>query len=237
VNLLANLLTGLSLFFGFVSIIFSLESHFTFASWAIILSVVFDGLDGQVARLNPVPSAFGKELDSLVDVVAFGIAPSVLGYRFVYQEFHYWPTLALFLYLIASVMRLAKYNITPKESLADSFLGLPTTMAGGILASFILIYRRYSLKTPPPRAFFIALVLVLAYLMVSKVRYINLDGLKKLLQTDKRFALGILLMIAAVMAGFYLATAVFLPELIVFTLFVIYLLFSPFMVKSLSHKG
>lgn len=235
-NLLANFLSGLSLFFGFVSIIFSLENHFTFASWAIILSVVFDGLDGQVARLNPVPSAFGKELDSLVDVVAFGIAPSVLGYRFVYQSFHYWPTLALFLYLVASVMRLAKYNITPKESLTDSFLGLPTTMAGAVLASFILIYRRYSLKTAPPRVFFIVLVLVLAYLMVSKVKYINLDGLKKLLRKDKRVIPGIILMIAAVVGGFYLITAAFLPELIVFTLFVIYLLFSPIMVKSLSHK-
>jgi len=79
-NYLANFLTVLSLFFGFLSIIFSLESHFTFASWAIILSVIFDGLDGQVARKNPVPSEFGKELDSLADVVSFGIAPSILGY-------------------------------------------------------------------------------------------------------------------------------------------------------------
>ncbi len=96
-NFLANLLTGSSLLFGFVSIIFSLEGHFTFASWAIILSVVFDGVDGQVARKNPQPSAFGKELDSLVDVVSFGIAPSILGYVFIYQSFHFLATLALLL--------------------------------------------------------------------------------------------------------------------------------------------
>ena len=68
-NYLANSLTILSLFFGFISIVFSLESHFTFACWSIILSVLFDGLDGQVARKNPTPSEFGKELDSLVDVI------------------------------------------------------------------------------------------------------------------------------------------------------------------------
>lgn len=83
-NLLANFLTGLSLIGGFAAIIYSLEGHFTFACWAIILSVIFDGLDGQIARKNPVPSEFGKELDSLVDVVSFGIAPLILGYVFVY---------------------------------------------------------------------------------------------------------------------------------------------------------
>jgi len=122
-NYLANFLTVLSLFFGFLSIIFSLESHFTFASWAIILSVIFDGLDGQVARKNPVPSEFGKELDSLADVVSFGIAPSILGYIFIYRTFYFWATLALFIYLFCSVMRLAKYNITPKDKLADYFYG------------------------------------------------------------------------------------------------------------------
>ena len=122
-NFLANTLSFLSLAFGFISIIFSLESHFTFSSWAIILSVIFDGLDGQVARRNPVPSEFGKELDSLVDVVSFGIAPSILGYVFVYRNFHFWATLALFGYLVASVMRLAKYNITPKQEMANHFIG------------------------------------------------------------------------------------------------------------------
>jgi len=94
-NYLANFLTGLSLLFGFLSIIFSLEGQFTCASWAIILSVISDGLDGQIARKNPLPSEFGKELDSLVDVVSFGIAPAILGYVFVYSNFQALATLAL----------------------------------------------------------------------------------------------------------------------------------------------
>jgi CDP-diacylglycerol--serine O-phosphatidyltransferase len=233
-NYLANLLTIASLVFGFVSIIFSLESHFTFASWAIIFSVIFDGLDGQIARKNPIPSEFGKELDSLVDVVSFGIAPSVLGYIFVYKHFYFWATLALFVYLLCSVMRLAKFNIISKEETVNYFYGLPTTASGGIVASFILLYRKYT-NLPPP-FIFLLLVLVLAYLMVSKIKYLNLDGLKQQLSQNKLLMLGIILTLAITLIIFLLITAKFIPEIIILTLFLIYLLFSPLMVKS-SHNS
>lgn len=232
-NLLANILTILSLGCGFVSIIFSLEAHFTFAAWAIIISVIFDGLDGQVARRNPVPSEFGKELDSLADVVSFGIAPASLGYFFIYSHFDFWATLVLFMYLISSVLRLAKYNITPKEKMAHYFIGLPTTGSGGILASFILVYKRYT-QLPPPAFLFLILVLILAVLMLSKIHYANLDGLKQLLITNKPVILAVVFIPLITVAGFFLFTQVVLPELIILALFAIYLLFSPFVLKSLN---
>ena len=231
---LANFITVLSLICGFASIIFSIEGHFTFASWAIILSVIFDGLDGQVARKNPVPSEFGKELDSLVDVVSFGIAPSMLGYIFVYRTFYFWATLALFIYLFCSVMRLAKYNITPKEKLADYFYGLPTTVSGGILASFILIFRKGKDISPLPQSvptIFLFMVLFLAFLMVSRVRYLNLDGLKQLF--GKKTNLTVLILIALLILDAFLRKA----GVFIFTLFLIYLLFSPFMVKRLNSAS
>jgi CDP-diacylglycerol--serine O-phosphatidyltransferase len=229
-NQLANLLSTLSLIFGFISIIFSLESQFTFASWAILLSVVFDGLDGQVARKNPTPSEFGKELDSLVDVVSFGIAPSILGYVFVYRNFYFWATLALFIYLLCSVVRLAKYNITAKEKLANYFYGLPTTVSGGILASFILIYRKRQESFFLPFIFLI-IVVFLAFLMVSRVKYLNLDGLKELF--GKRLRLVVLFMaILLILAGFLRKSGV-----VLFTFFLIYLLFSPVVIKRLNHNS
>lgn len=231
-NLLANFLTSLSLAFGFISIIFSLEGQFTFASWAIILSVIFDGLDGQVARKNPIPSQFGKELDSLVDVVSFGIAPSVLGYIFIYRDFYFWATLALFIYLFSSVMRLAKYNITPKEKLANYFYGLPTTVSGGILASFILIYRKGKDLSPLPPfipSVFLVLVLLLSFLMVSRVRYLNLDGLKDLL--GRKIKLTIFVLVALLIIAAFSKKA----GTITFSLFLFYLLFSPFVVKRLNN--
>lgn len=231
---LANLITALSLVCGFVSMIFSLERHFTFASWAIILSVIFDGIDGQVARLNPKPSEFGKEFDSLVDVISFGIAPSILGYVFVYSQFQLWATLALFVYLACSVFRLAKYNITPKEELVNYFIGLPTTASGGILASFILIYRRFT-RQPPP-LIFLLLVLILAFLMVSKVKYLNLDYLKQIFAKSIFLFLIVILVVSTALISFYLVTSVFLPEICIFVLFVIYLLFCPFVVKRMDNN-
>jgi len=220
-NQLANLLTALSLVCGFISIIFSLESHFTFASWSIIISVICDGLDGQIARKNQAPSEFGKEFDSLVDVVSFGIAPAILGYIFVYRDFHVWATLALFIYLFCGVMRLAKYNITPKEKLVNYFYGVPTTASGGMLASFILLYRKYT-RLPSP-FIFVLLVLILAFMMVSRVRYLNLDGLKQLLGKS----LLPILCIALVLIVFW-------PEITIFALFVLYLLFSPLLVRQIA---
>lgn len=229
-NQLANFVTFLSLICGFISIIFSLESHFTFASWAILLSVIFDGLDGQIAKRNPVSSEFGKELDSLVDVVSFGIAPALLGYIFVYQHFYFWATLTLFVYLICSIVRLAKYNITPKEKMAHYFYGLPTTMSGGVLASFILLYRRYT-QSPPPVIFFL-LVLAVAILMVSRIKYFNLDGLRGIFKKSAApfFFAALIALIA--LAVFYLFTSVFLPEIIIFAFFAEYLIFSPFIIKK-----
>jgi CDP-diacylglycerol--serine O-phosphatidyltransferase len=154
-------------------------------------------------------------------VVAFGIAPSILGYIFVYRHFHLWATLALFIYLFASVLRLAKYNITPKEKAGIYFYGLPTTASGGVLASFILIYRKYT-RLPPP-LIFILIVLILAFLMVSKFKYLNLDGLNELFGKKIFF---ILALTAVAM--------IFLPEITLFTLFLLYLLFSPLLVKNLA---
>jgi len=241
VNFIANFLTCLSLLFGFISLIFSLEQHFTFSAWAIMLSVVFDGLDGQVARLNPVPSELGKQLDSLVDVVAFGIAPSLLGYVFIYSHFHLWAVAALFIYLFCCVWRLAKYNITAKEEMANCFIGLPTTISGAVLASFILIYRKQEEMLFPeflpdilgPQFMpyiFIVLVLVLAFLMISRVRYLNLDGLKKFLGGAMAW---FILILAAI---FIFAGLLRKAGISLFGLFLIYLIFSPFVVKRLNSS-
>lgn len=221
INSLANIFSGLSLVSGFAAIIFSLERHFTYAAWAIIISIIFDGLDGQIARIKPPVSDFGKELDSLVDVVSFGIAPSVLGYIFVYKNFYLLATLALFIYLLCSILRLAKYNITAKDRLANYFYGLPTTVSGGVLASFILINRKYA--QPPSRAVFLLIALFLAFLMLSKIRYPNLDGLKQV------FAKKLL-----PFCVIFFAVFIFIPEIAVFAIFLIYLLFSPFMVKRIT---
>jgi CDP-diacylglycerol--serine O-phosphatidyltransferase len=215
-ELAANLLTFLGLFCGFASIILCLEGYFAFAAWAIILGAIFDGLDGQTARLSQVPNEFGKHFDSLVDAVTFGIAPAILGYAFVYKKFQIIATLVLFIYLASSVVRLARYNAASSEKTAHYFHGLPTTASGGFLASLVLIYISYGRSVPP--VIFLLLVLTLACLMLSRVRYLNLDGLKKLVLNKIVIAIFALVLIAAV----------FVPQIVLILFFSAYIIFAPF---------
>ena len=221
---LANLLTILNFICGFLSIIFSLESRFTLASWLIILSVILDGLDGQAARLNPASNQFGRELDSLADLISFGVAPVILGYTFVYRQLYLWGIIALFIYLLCGVIRLARFKVTAKEKLENYFYGLPITVSGGILASFILSCIKYNSPFTP--AIFIFIVLALALLMVSRFRYLNLSSLTHLLGRRK-------IIIFSVIAS---GAAVFLPEISIFALFLIYLTISPFIVRLLDSN-
>ncbi|MCX5709117.1 MAG: CDP-diacylglycerol--serine O-phosphatidyltransferase, partial [Candidatus Omnitrophica bacterium] len=173
-NYLADLLSYSSLFCGFLCVVLSLEGHFVLACWLILLAVIFDGLDGQVARLNQVPSEFGKELDSLIDVVSFGMAPAILAYIFIYRDFYVLSVLSLFVYLLACVIRLARYNITPKHGPANCFSGLPTTAGGGMLAAFVLMSIRRGHANLPQYSplLFLVMVLILSCLMVSRIRYL-----------------------------------------------------------------
>lgn len=219
-NQLANFITGLTLASGFISVVFSLEGHFTFASWSVLAAVIFDGLDGQVARMCSITSNFGKEMDSLSDVVAFGIAPSILGYTFIFHhKFYNLGVIAFLFYLVCSVTRLAKFNITPKEKLANYFYGVPTTVSGGLLASYILLYRRYVL--PPQQVVFLIAVLALSFFMVSKVRYLNLDGLYKILGKKVILVLSVILVLI-----------ILVPEITIFSIFLSYFLFCPAVVKK-----
>ena len=226
-NNLANVITCVSLVCGLASIIFSIESRASFAAWAIIFSVILDGIDGLVARANFASSDFGKELDSLADIVCFGVAPAVLCYVFMPLPGGFFLiTLALFAYLICCMLRLAKYNITAKKKSADYFLGLPVTASGGILAAFVLVHVQHLMM--PSKGIFFSLILVLSFLMVSNIKYLNLRGLRQAFG-DKKFKY-----IAAVMFVFLL----FSPVDIIFLLFAFYLAVVPsFSGKVLSNKS
>ncbi|MCX7661677.1 MAG: CDP-diacylglycerol--serine O-phosphatidyltransferase [Candidatus Omnitrophica bacterium] len=224
---LANFFTILSLFAGFLSIVLSLEEHFTFACWFIFISVILDGLDGQIARINLTANDLGKELDSLVDVVSFGLAPSILGYTFIYREFYLGAVLGLFFYLLCSTWRLARYNVTPMDK--DKifyFYGLPTTASGASLASFVLIYRKKESLGYLPYLF-LFLVIILGILMISKIHYLNLDGIKRLF--GRRFSVFCLILIALLILSLFLGFS----GMTLFLVCLVYI-FSPLLIKNLK---
>jgi CDP-diacylglycerol--serine O-phosphatidyltransferase len=164
---------------GFVSILYSLESQFTAASWMIIFAMVADALDGAMARITRTESKFGAQIDSLADVVSFGCAPAILIFeRFGLSAHPFW-IFPLF-YAMAGALRLARYNVIDSTSESHDFRGTPIPAPAGIVAGLVLALERHDLYLD--KRVVIALVFVLSYLMVSNIRY---PSFRMLLKPEK----------------------------------------------------
>ncbi|HWM70735.1 MAG: CDP-diacylglycerol---serine O-phosphatidyltransferase [Gammaproteobacteria bacterium] len=143
IYLLPNLLTTGCMFSGFYAIVAAIDKNFAPAGEAIFVAMIFDTLDGRMARLTKTESAFGKEYDSLADMVSFGVAPAIVAYQWgvvqIAEYGHYWGRfgwLACFFYTAAAGMRLARFNT---RAAADKryFEGLPSPSAAAIVAAFV----------------------------------------------------------------------------------------------------
>ncbi len=165
--ILPNLVTASSIFVGFLSILYSTKQDFEIASYLIIVAMILDGLDGRVARLTNTQSKFGLEFDSLADTVSFCVAPAVLIYFFVGNEFGRLGILLSSLYLIFGTIRLAKFNISVVDS--SIFLGLPTPLSALYVVSIILFLTDYDLLEY--KEFFLYSIGVISVLMISNIRY------------------------------------------------------------------
>jgi len=130
--------TLMNLFCGFISLIQVLEGRLAAAAWLILLASMFDILDGMVARLTKGESQFGVELDSLSDIVSFGVAPSFMIYVFGLREFGMAGVIIASLPALAGAVRLAKYNVDFEEEKGDYFNGLPIPVAGLAIVAIIL---------------------------------------------------------------------------------------------------
>ncbi len=168
--LLPNLFTAASIFTGFYSIALSLEGSFSSASWFIFLALLFDGLDGRVARLTNTASHFGVEFDSLADLIAFGAAPSLLLYLYVGEEYGRIGIVVSALFIIFGAVRLARFNVTTSRIEPSVFIGLPIPTAAIMISIAILLLERYDLLLVC-KPYLLLLGMVLSILMVSNIRY------------------------------------------------------------------
>ena len=173
IYILPSLFTTGSLFFGFFAVIQTTQEQFDIAAIAIVIATVLDGLDGRIARLTNTTSHFGKEYDSLSDVICFGCAPGLLAYMWALDEFGNFGILCAFLFASATALRLARFNTTP-SSFLKYFQGLPCPMAAGFLVTWVWV----SLTASAPQiaslnAITLVGVVVLALLMVSNVPYLT----------------------------------------------------------------
>lgn len=134
---LPNLFTTASLFCAMLAIVQSMDQHFGFAALMILLSMVFDGMDGRVARLTHTQSQFGEQFDSIADMTAFGVAPALVMYKFCLFELGSLGWAAAFVFTLCAGVRLARFNCNIGVVDKRFFQGLPSPAAAALLAGFV----------------------------------------------------------------------------------------------------
>jgi CDP-diacylglycerol--serine O-phosphatidyltransferase len=175
--LLPSLFTVANLFCGYASIVYSTRADFDTAALLIGIAMVLDTLDGFFARLTNSQTAFGVELDSLADVVSFGLAPAILAFTWGLWPLRRLGWAAGFIYVTAAAMRLARFNIqTSAATDKRYFVGLATPPAAAVIASTVYLYP-YGLQDRETAFPALAMVLVPAFLMVSTFRFRSIKAI------------------------------------------------------------
>lgn len=216
ISLLPNLLTTMSLFSGFYSIIAAIGGDFLHAAVAIIIAAVFDGLDGRVARMTGTTSKFGMEYDSLCDLVSFGVAPALLAYFWVLQSYGRYGWLAAFLYVATTALRLARFNTHVEESPSNDFIGLPCPAAAGFIATSVMFCDFVNNCLVFRDVLILVMVYTLSYLMVSNHQYPSFKKVSR--------AKGFQLLVGMVLLIMVVATE---PQVTLFILGFVYVLTGP----------
>jgi CDP-diacylglycerol--serine O-phosphatidyltransferase len=174
VYLLPNMITTLSMFFGFLSITLAMQGRYHPAGLAVLIAALMDGLDGKVARLTNTTSAFGVQYDSLADLVAFGLAPAILLWQWQLKNFEGIGMAAAFIYTACGALRLARFNVTAAATGKRFFIGLPIPAGGCTIVCFVFFTTGFpaSLHAALPwMALFLSVCT--GILMISSVRYFS----------------------------------------------------------------
>ena len=171
IYILPNLFTTGSLFAGFYSMVATMNGDFRTAAIWVLISSIFDGLDGKVARLTGTTSKFGVEYDSLADLVAFGVAPGLLLYSWALKPFGRVGWLAAFLFVVCGALRLARFNVQVNTVESKRFVGLPIPAAASMVSATVLLFYHFGWPSSYKKLAILILIYFLAFLMVSNVRY------------------------------------------------------------------
>jgi len=227
--ILPSLFTCGNMTFGILSIFSSIHGNFIQAAWFLIGALACDILDGRIARMTKTTSEFGMQLDSLSDLISFGVAPAVMMYMLVLNTMGKIGISIAVLYVLCCALRLARFNVLAQSGeIHKHFVGLPTPASAGVILSFVLSYQllipeEYALnfKTIPalmelmPVFFNVmpVVIVVLSFLMVSNIPYMSFKKMKLTrIRTIELFALLIVLIILIVVY----------PQNIIFIIFMIY---------------
>lgn len=171
IYLLPNLFTTAALFAGFYSIVAAMKGYFDLASIAIFVAMILDALDGRVARMTNTQTAFGAQYDSLSDLVSFGVAPALLIYSWSLFGIGKVGWLAAFIFVAATALRLARFNVQPLDYDKRYFQGLPSPAGAGVIAGTVWLGYTYDLAGLLIAIPVCVLTVIIAAMMVSTIRY------------------------------------------------------------------
>ena len=219
IYLLPNLLTTAGLFAGFYAVVSSMNGHFISAAVAIFIAMIFDGLDGRVARMTNTQSEFGAEYDSMADMVSFGIAPGLVAYNWALFSFGKFGWLAAFIYVACAALRLARFNTQVGSADKRYFQGLASPAAAGVIASLIWVGSEYKINGEDYGLIIGIITIVVGLLMVSNFRYNSFKDVDWKGKVNFVFVLFIVLVFVVVASS---------PENILLIIFGLYACSGPF---------
>jgi CDP-diacylglycerol--serine O-phosphatidyltransferase len=218
IYLLPNLLTTAGLFSGFFAIVASMNNHFESAAVAIFIAMVFDGLDGRVARMTNTESDFGAEYDSMADIVSFGMAPALVMYNWALHDLGKLGWLAAFIFVAGGALRLARFNANINTVDKRFFQGLAIPSAAAIIAGAVWVGSKYAINPSDVHYVAAGLTIVCGLLMVSNFRYHSFKDV------DWRGRVSFMVILIIVLAFVIVATE---PSLVLFSIFLLYAISGP----------
>ncbi len=173
IYLLPNLLTTAGLFSGFYAVVASMNGKFEAAAIAVFVAMLFDGLDGRIARITNTESQFGAEYDSMADMVSFGVAPALIVYNWSLAELGKIGWLAAFIYCAGAALRLARFNTQVGVADKRYFQGLASPAAAAVIAGSIWLGSQNGFDVNRGGWLSAVMTIALGLLMVSNFRYLS----------------------------------------------------------------
>ncbi|MDE3401595.1 MAG: CDP-diacylglycerol--serine O-phosphatidyltransferase [Coxiella burnetii] len=227
IYLLPNLFTVGAMFAGFYAIVAGMKGHYESAAIAIFIAMVMDTLDGRIARLLHAQSEFGVQLDSLSDMLSFGIAPALVMYSWSLAVLGKPGWIAAFIYAACTALRLARFNVQVKKVDKRYFQGLPTPSAAGLVASIIWVCNVFDAAGESIALPLSVVAILLGLLKVSTIRYRSFKDFQLQNRVPFVVILGVVLIIALI---------AFDPPDILLVIFFLYVISGPIGTLWSLHK-
>ncbi len=218
IYLLPNLLTTVSLFTAFYSIVASLKGQHEMAAIAVFIGMVADGLDGRIARMTHTQTAFGAQYDSLSDMVTFGVAPALLMYSWTLSQLGKVGWLVAFIYTAAVALRLARFNTQVETADKRYFQGLACPPAAAIVSALVWTCSKNNVDSFAISVMTACISMITSVLMVSNIRYYSFKEIDFKGKVPFLYLLVMVILLVAVAIN---------PELVLLTAFGIYGLLGP----------